>query len=402
MQEIEFQCILKRLHQKPLIREVRNAFGFLDKKRSLGELQLKIHGLSDKIVCPSDCTSNTSNPDFEIFCSGIASNNQEHAAWHAFDDNRDTTWAAEISSKGYVGWVSLNGKVLVKAYQLRGRPSFTQYPTSWNFEGSDDGVNWNIIDIQTNISDYINQQPRLFLIPENNRPYKYHRINVLSAVNHASLTLVQAWNNDKCQVSLPLTEDSKNEITGEEYSTSNVSFNYLGGQKCAVFNGSNSYVNLGRNIPFNQKQMTIECLVYLKEYKNSRIFSKTENGAFNIEIYGDEQSQTQVLFYINGSYRYLKFDKTLIPLNKWTHIISTYDGAYISFYINNILINSIEASGEISNTNAYLLLGAEPSNTGIESGYYFNGGIKLFKMYTYGFTSEDVNKSYSKVAEICK
>ena len=70
------------------------------------------------MICPNNCTNNTSNLNFEIICSGIASNDEAHAAWHAFDDNRSTTWAAEKTDSGWVGWgTTQNQRINVKAYQ---------------------------------------------------------------------------------------------------------------------------------------------------------------------------------------------------------------------------------------------------------------------------------------------
>ena len=401
IQEIEFNCSTYKLHEGEFSRDYRNDFGFLIKKRSLSELYLNI-APNLLMICPNNCTNNTSNLNFEIICSGIASNDEAHAAWHAFDDNRSTTWAAEKTDSGWVGWgTTQNQRINVKAYQLKGRDDYSQCPTSWNLEGSNNAKTWDIIDTKTNMGTYILSQPRLFLLPTNNKFYKFHRINVLSAQNHCSLTLVQAWHNADCQIDLPLINDTTNVITGENYPANNITFSMLDGQRCAIFNGTNSYINLGRNVPFNQYQMTIECLVYINEFNNnSRIFSKTESGAFSIELKDNESS---ALFYVNNSYIYVNFDTNELPIKKWFHIISTYTGTKCALYINNKLIQSVNAAGEIANNNAYLLLGAEPTNTGIDnSTKFFNGGIKNFKIFTYGFNESDVEKAYNKVAEICK
>lgn len=399
IQEIEFNCSTYKLHEGELSRDYRNDFGFLTKKRSLHELYLNISLLT---ICPNNCTSNTSNTNFEIIYSGIASNDETHAAWHAFDNNRSTTWAAEKADSGWIGWgTSQNQRINVKAYQLKGRDDYSQCPTSWNLEGSNNAKTWDIIDTKTNMGTYILSQPRLFLIPNNNKFYKFHRINVLSAQNHCSLTLVQAWYNADCQIDLPLINDTTNVITGENYPANNITFSMLDGQSCAIFNGTNSYINLGRNVPFNQYQMTIECLVYINEFNNnSRIFSKTESGAFSIEL---KNNTSSALFYVNNKYIYVNFDTNELPIKKWFHIISTYTGTKCAVYINNKLIQSVNAAGEIANNNAYLLLGAEPTKTGIDnSAKFFNGGIKNFKIFTYGFNESDVKKAYNKVAEICK
>ena len=399
IQEIEFNCSTYKLHEGELSRDYRNDFGFLIKKRSLHELYLNISLLT---ICPNNCTSNTSNLNFEIIYSGIASNDETHAAWHAFDNDRSTTWAAEKADSGWIGWgTSQNQRINVKAYQLKGRDDYSQCPTSWNLEGSNNAKTWDIIDTKTDMGTYILSQPRLFLLPTNNKFYKFHRINVLSAQNHCSLTLVQAWYNADCQINLPLINDTTNVITGENYPANNIIFSKLDGQNCAIFNGTNSYINLGRNVPFNQYQMTIECLVYINEFNNnSRIFSKTQSGAFSIEL---KDNTSSALFYVNNKYIYVNFDTNELPIKKWFHIISTYTGTKCAVYINNKLIQSVNAAGEIANNNAYLLLGAEPNKTGIDnSAKFFNGGIKNFKIFTYGFNESDVKKAYNKVAEICK
>ena len=59
------------------------------------------------------------------------------------------------------------------------------------------------------------------------------------------------------------------------------------------------------------------------------------------------------------------FNQATLPLNAWSHVAATYDGALIRAYLNGVeLGNGVAATGTIKNTanaNLCLMLGNEPA-----------------------------------------
>ncbi|MCC3379536.1 hypothetical protein JO375_08435, partial [Paenibacillus sp. UY79] len=50
-------------------------------------------------------------------------------------------------------------------------------PKDWTFEGSNDGVTWNVLDTQSNITGWVDNTPKKFSF-SNSNSYKNYRINI--------------------------------------------------------------------------------------------------------------------------------------------------------------------------------------------------------------------------------
>jgi hypothetical protein len=85
-----------------------------------------------------------------------------------------------------------------------------------------------------------------------------------------------------------------------------------------------------------------------------------------------------------------------ITLFNWYHLVGTYDGANMSFYLNGVLVGTQNASGYTANSvnNA----GVNPIALGFRgdaSGYgAFDGGVDEFAYYTYALTAAQVLTHY--------
>lgn len=72
-------------------------------------------------------------------------------AWRAFDQNDATSWASATGGVNTTSWVSyqLTSAVVAKRYFLLRPVPTTNRPTSWRFEGSNDGSSWTTLDTVT-------------------------------------------------------------------------------------------------------------------------------------------------------------------------------------------------------------------------------------------------------------
>ncbi|WP_405169279.1 discoidin domain-containing protein [Paenibacillus sp. FSL H3-0286] len=113
--------------------------------------------------------------------SGIASASDETAtpAFRAFDGEATSTRYWAPNAKTY-GWVAYDFKTptLVGRYDLTiilSNPTFG--PKSWTFEGSNDGLNWVVLDTQNNQTTWINNTPNVYDIKTPSY-YQRYRLNI--------------------------------------------------------------------------------------------------------------------------------------------------------------------------------------------------------------------------------
>jgi len=77
---------------------------------------------------------------------------------------------------------------------------------------------------------------------------------------------------------------------------------------------------------------------------------------------------------------------TAIPLNTWTHLATTYDGASQRFYINGVLVATRAQTGSIAVGNQPLRIGG--NNV---SGEFFRGIIDEVRVYNRALSAADIN-----------
>lgn len=117
--------------------------------------------------------------------------NTTYAAWHVFDQTKASHWAP---SGGPSGWVArqLSSALTLTRYAVTIGNINTQAPTTWTFEGSNDGSTWTTLDTRTGEASWTPGERRVYTIPSGSRgAYTYHRINVSASIG-GSFTLIDA------------------------------------------------------------------------------------------------------------------------------------------------------------------------------------------------------------------
>jgi hypothetical protein len=158
------------------------------------------------IATPAMTSNNT--PSGTAFASSVAGAN---AAWIAFNqDGLGTTiWQSAVANTGILGYQFPSGKV-IKRYVIKGFSSASVgNPSSWTFQGSNDGTTYTTLETVTSYSMPANTNYTSGILA-NTTSYTYYRINV---------TAVQAAGNAPYISEFEMTE-----------STSNVLGNATGGQ----------------------------------------------------------------------------------------------------------------------------------------------------------------------------
>ncbi|WP_052092132.1 discoidin domain-containing protein [Paenibacillus sp. FSL H7-0357] len=123
--------------------------------------------------------------------------------WKAFDGILHYSTAAGVytawGTTKTTGWLSYEfpnprtiSKYVIGYGGFVGTSEFGSQPKNWTFEGSNDGVNWVILDSQNNVTTWVKNTPKSYRF-ENNTAYKFYRINISanngSTNNSVNLTI---------------------------------------------------------------------------------------------------------------------------------------------------------------------------------------------------------------------
>lgn len=138
---------------------------------------------SEKIIVPK--LSSNVDQGFEITTSSTLSG-EYYLGYKSFDYTNDLSgWASTTTS----GWISvkLPNQMIVNKYKILARNynagiqtnshGAYQAPKSWTFEGSNDGLNWTILDIRKDVIGYLYGVYKEFSF-FNETKYQYYRLNV--------------------------------------------------------------------------------------------------------------------------------------------------------------------------------------------------------------------------------
>ena len=89
---------------------------------------------------------------------------------------------------------------------------------------------------------------------------------------------------------------------------------------------------------------------------------------------------------------------TFHDTNEWTHIVATYDGTTLSYYVNGVLKGSATGSGHTSWASSDILIGkSTDSSSGSSVDYYFDGKFDEFVMYNKALTADEVLNNYYSI-----
>lgn len=214
-------------------------------------------------------------------------------AFQAFDYNSATAWAsAGINlTNCFVGYNFPTSKIIKRYYFFR--INVVQRPQSWTFEGSNDGINYTIL--ETVVSNSATT-PYLSGILPNTTSYTHYRLNV-TAVNSGTTAYVY---------NLEMTESVGTAFGGTAGGTYTVPNTLVGSRNIVqtgdgiIFNNANTIVTTnnttGNTVNFN---VSGSGLILNRNFQtatvNTPVINILGNGAvnFNSNIYGTETLNAQ-------------------------------------------------------------------------------------------------------------
>lgn len=161
-----------------------------------------------------------------------------------------------------------------------------------------------------------------------------------------------------------------------------------------AFDGSNDLVNVNdANSLDLTNGMTLEAWVYptnLTGYKTIISKERATNAfaytlAANNSTSGSANQRPNARIRI-GSNNRIVTGTSKLPLNTWTHIATTYDGAIMRLYINGVQVSTLATTGNITTTTNMLRIGGSP-NLGAQ---YFAGRIDEVRIYNRALSAAEV------------
>ena len=153
------------------------------------------------------------------------------------------------------------------------------------------------------------------------------------------------------------------------------------------FDGTNDYINLGDYAPIRLgTNFTIECVVRPEEDKWMYFFHKGY-GSNNSLAWGRHSSSDNWFFstMIGGSYQNSYMGTA--TLNKYCHLVATYDGANLRLYENGDLKVTSAKTHDMLTSSASAGIGGPDR--------YWNGKIPVTKIYSKVLTTEEVVSNFN-------
>ncbi len=166
------------------------------------------------------------------------------------------------------------------------------------------------------------------------------------------------------------------------------------------FDGENDYLKVPHSESLNiQGTISFGGWFYFDsvEAGYQTLISKTQSSNFALHLnHATYPNKISAWLDIGGSYKTASFDTEVLN-NEWNFIFCTYDQQYIRLFLNGIIQDSVECTGNITTNSTPLIIGAEASGEGgAENGTYFNGKIDDVRIYNYAINQITIDSLYNE------
>ncbi|MFW0837854.1 MAG: DUF2341 domain-containing protein [Candidatus Komeilibacteria bacterium] len=164
------------------------------------------------------------------------------------------------------------------------------------------------------------------------------------------------------------------------------------------FDPTNEYVSIPDHTALKPTEITVEAWVKPgTTMSNNRIISKTEVSGYTMGMAIDGTADSNFYVYRDGGYINAGWDVSNFSSGTWYHMVGTYDGQYIKFYVNGDLKESVDAIGNypITYIANNLCIGIEAGGTTCTDTRDFDGVIDEVKIFDYARTQAQIAYDYN-------
>ena len=127
----------------------------------------------------------------------------------------------------------------------------------------------------------------------------------------------------------------------------------------ATFNGTSSWVTVNdANTLDLSNGMTLEAWVYPTALGTAwrTVIFKEKPGGLIYSLYANDSTQ-RALTQLNIGGELNAWSTNQLPLNTWTHIAGTWDGATLKMWVNGVLVGTKAVTGTLANSTGVLRIG---------------------------------------------
>jgi len=165
------------------------------------------------------------------------------------------------------------------------------------------------------------------------------------------------------------------------------------------FDGVSSYISVSNsNSLCPTSALTVSAWVYADDLDHRHIIvAKRINlntFPYNSYLLASENAsstQTWTAGISTNSYEIAIKNSPIITPNIWYHLLLTYDGSTLSFYVNGVLANSQAKSGNISYSSMDLFIGTDALNA-----HYLKGKIDDIRIYNRVLSANEIQALYNE------
>ncbi len=156
--------------------------------------------------------------------------------------------------------------------------------------------------------------------------------------------------------------------------------------RAVSFNGTNAMVTVADSNSLDLTTgMTLEAWVNPTTATNWRtVILKERPSALAYSLYGSNGSAATSWINIGGNDRHAD-GATILPLNTWTHLAATYDGATLRLYVNGAQVGSLATTGAMNTSTNPLRIGGNAI-----WGEWFSGMIDEVRIYNRALTAAEI------------
>ncbi len=165
------------------------------------------------------------------------------------------------------------------------------------------------------------------------------------------------------------------------------------------FDPTDEYVSIPYNAAFSPTTaVTVEAWVKMADPTlDRRIVSKTEGSGYTLGTTIDSVADQNFYVYRNGTYGKVGWNNSNFSSDTWYHMVGTYDGRYMKFYVNGDLKDTDDAGAtypiyQISNN---LCIGIEAASPACTTTGDFDGVIDEVKIFNYARSQAQVSYDYN-------
>jgi hypothetical protein len=154
------------------------------------------------------------------------------------------------------------------------------------------------------------------------------------------------------------------------------------------FNGSSSWVTVAdHNLLDLTNGLTLEAWVKPASLTGwTTVLMKERTGGLAYALYGSANTNRPPTGYVNiGGADRNATGGAAIPLNAWSHLTTTYDGASLKLYVNGVLAVTTAVTGSVAASTAVLRIGGNSV-----WGEYFSGLIDEVRVYNRALSPSEV------------